>query len=77
MAFVTRAEIEGQFTINEAAGRARTLHAKATSDRHYIFLSHSHRDKQLVAKVVALLGDPATAGQGDPGIDLAIEIVGH
>jgi TIR domain-containing protein len=59
MAFVTRADIEGRLTINEARQKAGNYHVKASTDRHYIFLSHSHRDKQLVEQFVALLGEHA------------------
>lgn len=59
MAFVTRSEIEGRLTINEARQKAGRYHVKASTDRHYIFLSHSHKDKHLVEQFVSLLGEHA------------------
>lgn len=56
MAFITRSEIAGRLTLNEARAKATTYHTKAASDKHYVFLSHSHKDKDLVEQFVALLG---------------------
>ncbi len=61
MSFVTRAEIAGRLTSNEARQKAGNYHIKASSDRHYIFLSHSHKDRDLVEQFVAWLGSMASA----------------
>ncbi len=59
MAFVTRAEVQDYRTLVEAHQKANRYHTKVSTDRHYIFLSHSHRDKELVEQFVTLLGEHA------------------
>lgn len=61
MPFVTRADIEGHLTLNEANQKSAHYHTKASTDRHFIFLSHSHKDKALVERFVALIGAQANS----------------
>lgn len=62
MAFLTRNELL-QRPLMEARRKAASLHTRvaAETSRHHVFLSHSHRDHQLLERVAELLGEYASS----------------
>lgn len=55
MPFYTRGELTSR-PLYEARAKAEKYHKKTASAKHHIFLSHSHKDKELVLHVAEFLG---------------------
>lgn len=60
MAFYRRSDLQ-QRPLYEARATAERYHRKTASSQHYIFLSHSHLDGDLVLSAAALIGEYANA----------------
>jgi len=57
VAFLTRSELQSVPVYNTKALRESTYHTKTASVREHIFLSHSHKDADIVNQAVELLGN--------------------
>lgn len=57
MAFYTRSELLKVPIYQTAAVRAANYHTKSASVHKYIFLSHSHKDADIVNQAIQILGN--------------------